>query len=257
MANEVANKQPLFTDLLRGELIAQSSALPRDFNTERFVQNGKALLNGNETLFKFAKQYGTNQIISGMMRGAFLGLDFMNAEAYLIPYKDTLSFMPSYKGMIKLCNKYATRPISTIYAKVVKEGDEFSEEIVNGQPSITFRPKPFNDGKMVGCFAVCLYKDGGMVYEVMSKADVDMCRKSSKAQNSPAWQRFELEMAKKTVLRRLAKSISIDMDEKLADAMNAGLEIETDPAEIAKRETEENGNTEELVVDAEEVVQTV
>ena len=257
MANEVANKQPLFTDLLRGELIAQSSALPRDFNMERFVQNGKALLNGNETLFKFGKQYGTGQIISGMMRGAFLGLDFMNAEAYLIPYKDTLSFMPSYKGMIKLCNKYATRPISTIYAKVVKEGDEFSEEIVNGQPSITFRPKPFNDGKMVGCFAVCLYKDGGMVYEVMSKADVDMCRKSSKAQNSPAWQRFELEMAKKTVLRRLAKSISIDMDEKLADAMNAGLEIETDPAEIAKRETEENGNTEALVVDATEVVQTV
>jgi recombinational DNA repair protein RecT len=62
-------------------------------------------------------------------------------------------------------------------------------------------------------------------------------------------------MAKKTVLRRLAKSISIDMDEKLADAMNAGLEIETDPAEIAKRETEENGNTEELVVEATEVTE--
>ena len=253
MANEVAQKQPLFTDMLRNELITQSSALPRDFNTERFVQNSKALLNGNETLFKFAKQYGTGQIINGMMRGAFLGLDFMNSEAYLIPYKETLSFMPSYKGMIKLCNKYATRPISTIYAKVVKEGDEFSEEIVNGQPSITFRPKPFNDGKMVGCFAVCLYNDGGMVYEVMSKADVDMCRKSSKAQNSPAWQRFELEMAKKTVLRRLAKSISIDMDEKLADAMNAGLEIETDPQKIAERETAENGNSEELVVEAADV----
>lgn len=252
MANEVANKQPLFTDLLRGELIAQSSALPRDFNTERFVQNGKALLNGNETLFKFAKQYGTGQIISGMMRGAFLGLDFMNSEAYLIPYGSSLNFMPSYKGMIKLCIKYSTRPINTIYAKIVREGDEFSEEIVNGQPSITFRPKPFNNAPMIGCFAVCLYKDGGMVYEVMSKADVEQCKKSSKSKNSPAWA-FYSEMAKKTVLRRLAKSIPLDMDEKLSDAMNAGLEIETDPAEIAKRETEENGNTEELVVEATEV----
>jgi recombination protein RecT len=175
----------------------------------------------------------------------------MNAEAHLVPYGSTLNFMPSYKGMVKLCDKYATRPINTIYAKVVREGDEFIEEIVNGPPSITFRPKAFNNGKMVGCFAVCLYKDGGMVYEVMSSADVEQCRKSSKAQNSPAWSKFYTEMAKKTVLRRLAKSISIDMDDKLADAMNAGLEIETDPAKIAEREAEEHGNSEELVIDAE------
>jgi hypothetical protein len=56
-------------------------------------------------------------------------------------------------------------------------------------------------------------------------------------------------MYRKTVLRRLAKSIPLDMDDKLADAMNAGLEIETDPAKIAERETAENGNSEELVVD--------
>ena len=147
--------------------------------------------------------------------------------------------------------KYATRPINTIYAKVVKEGDEFIEEIVNGQPSITFRPKPFNNGNMIGCFAVCLYKDGGMVYEVMSAEDVAQCRKSSKAQNSPAWSKFGLEMAKKTVLRRLAKSISIDMDENVADAMNAGLEIETDEKVLADREIAENGNTEELAIDVE------
>lgn len=253
MANEVAQKQPLFTDMLRSELITQSSALPRDFNTERFVQNSKALLNGNETLFKFAKQYGTNQIISGMMRGAFLGLDFMNSEAYLIPYGSSLNFMPSYKGMIKLCIKYSTRPINTIYAKIVREGDEFSEEIVNGQPSITFRPKPFNNAPMIGCFAVCLYKDGGMIYEVMSKADVEQCKKSSKSKNIPAWN-FYSEMAKKTVLRRLAKSIPLDIDEKLSEAMNAGLEIETDPQKIAERETAENGNSEELVIDAESEV---
>ena len=250
MSNEVTTKQPQFTDLLRNELIAQSSALPRDVNIERFVQNGKALLNGNDTLFKFAKQYGTSQIISGMMRGAYLGLDFMNSEAYLIPYGSTLNFMPSYKGMIKLCIKYSSRPINTIYAKIVREGDEFSEEIVNGQPSVTFRPKPFNNAPMIGCFAVCLYKDGGMIYEVMSKADVEQCKRSSKSKNSPAWS-FYNEMAKKTVLRRLAKSIPLDMDDKLADAMNAGLEIETDPKILADREIAENGNTEELVIDGE------
>lgn len=250
MANEVATQKPKFSVALTEELNMQRDALPRDFNITRFVNNSIALLNGNETLATFAKKYGTDQIKMGLIRGAYLGLDAMNNEMYLVPYGSTINFMPSYKGMIKLCIKYSTRPINSIYAKIVRDGDEFSEEIVNGQPSITFRPKPFSNAPMIGCFAVCLYKDGGMIYEVMSKADVEQCKKSSKSKNSPAWN-FYNEMAKKTVLRRLAKSIPLDMDDKLADAMNAGLEIETDPAKIAEREAEEHGNSEELVIDAE------
>ena len=250
MANEVATTKPKFSTALTTELTAQMDALPRDFNITRFVHNSIALLNGNDVLIKFMKQYGTDQIKAGLLRGAYLGLDFMNAEAYLVPYGSTLNFMPSYKGMIKLCIKYSTRPINTIYAKIVRDGDEFSEEIVNGQPSVTFKPKSFNNAPMIGCFAVCLYKDGGMIYEVMSKADVEQCKRSSKSKNSPAWS-FYNEMAKKTVLRRLAKSIPLDMDDRLADAMNAGLEIETDPAKIAEQQREENGNTEELAIDVE------
>ena len=58
-------------------------------------------------------------------------------------------------------------------------------------------------------------------------------------------------MFRKTVLRRLAKSIPLDMDEKLSDAMNAGLEIETDEKVLADREIAENGNTEEFAIDVE------
>ena len=175
----------------------------------------------------------------------------MNNEMYLVPYGSTINFMPSYIGMQKLCMKYSTREIKTIYAKVVREGDDFEETIVNGEPSISFKPKAFNNSRIVGAFAVCLYKDGGMVYEVMSLQELEQCRKSSKAKNSPAWDRFTQMMYRKTVLRRLAKSIPLDMDDKLADAMNAGLEIETDPKVLADREIAENGNTEELVIDGE------
>lgn len=251
MNTDIVKAKTQFSVVLEDALKAQKEALPRDFNITRFVNNSLALLNGNEVLAKFAKQYGTVQIKAGLLRGAYLGLDFMNSEAFLIPYGETLNFMPSYRGMIKLCIKYSSRPINTIYAKIVREGDEFLEEIVNGQPSITFRPKPFNQAPMVGCFAVCLYKDGGMIYEVMSKADVEQCKRAAKRSNSPAWS-FYSEMAKKTVLRRLAKSIPLDMDDKLSDAMNAGLEIETDPAEIHQKDVDENANTEEFVFDMEE-----
>ena len=253
MANEVATQKPKFASVLTDELNMQRDALPRDLNITRFVNNSIALLNGNETLVKFARQYGTEQIKMGLIRGAYLGLDAMNNEMYLVPYGSTINFMPSYVGMQKLCMKYSTRPIKTIYAKVVRDGDEFEETIVNGEPSITFKPKAFNNGKIVGAFAVCLYGDGGMVYEVMSLEELEQCRKSSKAKNSPAWNSYTQMMYRKTVLRRLAKSIPLDMDEKLSEAMNAGLEIETDPQKIAERETAENGNSEELVVEAADV----
>ena len=248
MANAVATRET-FSTALSTELESQRAALPADFNIARFVQNSVALLNGNDTLQKFARENGTAQIKQGLIRGAFLGLDALNNEMYLVPYGKTLNFMPSYKGMTKLAQKYATRPIKTIYAKVVREGDEFEEVINNGEPSINFKAVPFSDKPIIGCFAVCQYVDGGMVYEVMSKADVEKCRKSSKAQNSPAWNGFWSEMAKKTVLRRLAKNLSIDMDAKTAEAFDSGLEIETDPVKQMENEISENANTVDIEVE--------
>lgn len=250
MANEVATKDT-FSVSLTNDLESQKAALPADFNIPRFVQNSLALLNGNDTLADFAKKHGTAQIKQGLLRGAYLGLDALNSEMYLVPYGSQLNFMPSYKGMVKLAQKYSTRPIKSIYAKVVRDGDVFEEVIEHGEPSINFKAVPFNSNPIIGVFAVCQYADGGLIYEVMSKADVEQCRKSSKAKNSPAWNGFWSEMAKKTVLRRLAKSISIDMDAKVADAFNAGLEIETDPAEQAKRDIAENANQQELIVENE------
>ena len=133
----------------------------------------------------------------------------------------------------------------------MREGDEFEEIIDHGEPSINFKAVPFNNAPAIGVFAVCQYKDGGMVYEVMSRDDVEQCRKSSKAKNSPAWNQFWPEMAKKTVLRRLCKNLSIDMDAKAAEAFDAGMEIETDPKKQAENEIAENANRDELIIEGE------
>lgn len=250
---EVAKKDAFSTALMES-LNEQKAALPSDFNVTRFVQNSVALLNGNEVLMDFAKKNPTGmaQIKAGLMRGAFLGLDALNQEMYLVPYGSTLNFMASYKGMVKMATKYATRPIKSIYAKVVREGDEFQEVIIGGEPSINFKPKPFNNGPIIGAFAVCQFADGGIQYEVMSRDDIEQCRKHSKAKNGPAWN-FYSEMAKKTVLRRLSKHLPIDMDARAKEMFDAGTDVETDEKVIAEREIAENGNSEELVVDAEEV----
>ena len=246
---EVAKKDAFSTALMES-LNEQKAALPSDFNVTRFVQNSVALLNGNEVLMDFAKKNPTGmaQIKAGLMRGAFLGLDALNQEMYLVPYGSTLNFMASYKGMVKMAAKYATRPIKSIYAKVVREGDEFQEVIIGGEPSINFKPKPFNNGPIIGAFAVCQFADGGIQYEVMSRDDIEQCRKHSKAKNGPAWN-FYSEMAKKTVLRRLSKHLPIDMDARAKEMFDAGTDVETDEKVLADREIAENGNSEELVVE--------
>lgn len=197
-----------FSMALTESLNEVSDALPVDFNKARFVQNAVALLNDNKDLAK----YGANQIKLGLLKGAYLGLDFMSKECYLIPYGSQLQFMPSYIGCEKLVIKYSVRPVKNIYAKVVREGDDFEERIVEGQPTIEFHPKAFNDGKIIGAFAVCLFKDGGMIYDTMSLKSIEQTRKASKMSGGATWTNYYEEMAKKTVLHRLCKHIQIDFD---------------------------------------------
>jgi len=210
----VAEKKETFSVMLTDSLTEVEDALPRDFNKTRFVQNAVALLNENEVLAKFAKEQknGALQIKAGLLKGAFLGLDFYSSEAYLIPYGSKLQFMPSYRGCVKLAQKYSIRPIKDIYAKVVRKGDEFEEAIYGGLPSIDFKPLPFNDAEIIGAFAVCQFQDGGMQYDVMSLRDLENTRKASKMKNGPAWSQYLSEMYKKTVLHRLCKHIQIDFD---------------------------------------------
>lgn len=240
MSNTQVATKSTFSGALTEKLNTVSDALPKDFNKARFVQNSIALINEKPELQK----YSQTQIMSGLLKGAYLGLDFFSHECYLVPYGNQLNYQTDYRGAKKLAKKYSIRPVRDIYAKLVHEGDEFEEVIVAGEQSFNFKPKPFNDGKIIGAFAVVLYADGGMGYETMSLADLENTRKSSKASNSPAWKSFTGEMYKKTVLHRLCKHIELDFENPTQQStFIAGMEIETDEMNIADAEIEANANT--------------
>lgn len=213
MANEVKVR---YSELLSDKLMSVENALPKDFNRERFIQNCLAVMNKTPQLAKISPAH----VIQGLVKGAYLGLDFLNRECYLIPYANSVQFQTDYKGEVKFTKKYSVRKIRDIYAKVVRHGDSFTEEIVDGRPSIDFKPQPFNDGDIIGAFAVVLYQDGGMAYEAMSLKDINSVRNNySKAAQSKAWKNSLDEMCKKTVLRRLCKHIDTDFES--VEARNA------------------------------------
>ena len=240
-----------FSIVLADKLDSVSDALPKDFNKARFVQNALALVNENPNIAK----YGQQKIMAGLLKGAYFGLDFYSKECYLVPYGNDLNYQTDYRGAKKLAKKYSIRPIKDIYAKLVHEGDLFEEKIIGGEQSFDFKPKPFNDGKIIGAFAVVLYTDGGMAYDTMSLADLENTRKASKASNSPAWKNFTGEMYKKTVLHRLCKHIELDFENPTQQNMFlSGMEIETDQQKIAENEIAENANSvdfpEDVVVES-------
>lgn len=224
-------------------LTEKSSALPKDFNKARFLQNCMTVLSENKDL----QACDINSVKRGVLKAAFLGLDFFNKEAYLIKYGNTCNFQTDYRGEKKLAKKYSIRPVKDIYAKLVREGDEFEEIIDNGEPSINFKPVPFNDGNIIGAFAVVLFEDGTMSYETMSKAEIEDIRKNySKAPNSPAWKNSTGEMYKKTVFRRLCKNIELDFEskeQKEAFDDSSDFEFNKDIKKTVQADIDENANT--------------
>ena len=188
----------------------QVAALPEKFNKQRFLQNCMTVLQDGQADFSKCE---APTVVRTLLKGAFLGLDFFNGECYAIPYGNQCQFQTDYKGEIKLCKRYSSNPIQDIYAKVVREGDEFEEVIENGKQYVNFRPKTFSNGEIIGAFAVVLYKDGSMMYDTMRKEDIEHTRQTfSKAANSKAWKESYGEMCKKTVLRRLCKLIDLNFD---------------------------------------------
>ena len=205
-----------------------AQALPQDFNRARFIQNTVALVQENEQLSRIPQA----KLMPALMKGAYLGLDFFNGECYAVPYGQTVQFTPSYKGMVKLAKRFSRRPLVDVYAHVIREGDEFESGMEDGNEYVRFKPKPFNEGTIIGAFAVAQYMDGGIKVETMSKSQLDAVKRMSKAQSGTAWKFFADEMYRKSVIRRLCKGIDLDMDADTARIVRG--DAETQEVEVTE-----------------------
>ena len=197
-----------FSLALSEKLEVVNEALPKDFNKKRFVQNALSVINENPGLQK----YNSSQLMGGLLKGAYLGLDFYSKECYLVPYGSQLNYQTSYLGAKKLAKKYSIRKIKDIGSKVVREGDFFEETGEGGNTSYIFKPKPFNNGNIIGAFAYVVFEDGGVTVDTMSLEELETTRKKSKMGNVGAWKDFTSEMYRKTVLHRLCKHIELDFE---------------------------------------------
>lgn len=249
MSNELTlqDQQKLsayFTDALN-----TTANLPEGVDKQRLALNFISLLQDNPAL----KKYGAEKLAPIVVRCAKDNLDVLNNEVYIYEgYGGKLTYTPSYKGLRKMAIERSVKPINQITSKLIYEGDELDEEFVNGEAHLHYKSKFGAKRKVIGCFAVCSFKDGSEIYEVMTKEETDAVK--AKSRNSGAWKDFEGEMMKKAVTRRLCKQLTLNFnDNEQAEAFSGSDELIDDPKEQAAKDIQENANQADL--DAEDVIE--
>ncbi len=173
-------------------------------------------------------------MVAACQAGA-LGLDFNPAlgECYLIPRWNKhingfeCTFMPAYGGLVKLVRR--TNQVANIYAKTVFDDDDFSIEY--GE-KLEFHHKPMfkqkgstrNGTGVKVVYAYSKLNNGEPLIEPMTVSEIEEVRAFSVSKDKGPWVTSWGEMAKKTVLRRLIKSLPKSSDaagQALAKALEA------------------------------------
>lgn len=242
MANELSIKdQQALSTYFVGALDSTAN-LPENVDKQRLALNFVSLLQDKPEI----KKFGAEILAPMVVRCAKDNLDVLNNEVYIYEgFGGKLTYTPSYKGLRKMAIQKSVKPIKDIYAKPIFEGDTVEETFIDGEAKLIYKSNFMKRGKWIGVLAVCVFKDGSEIYELMNMDDINAVKAKSK--NSGAWKDFPQEMAKKSVIRRLCKQITLDFsDKQQADMFSGAEESISDPKEQAEKDIAENANQKSL-----------
>lgn len=209
-------------------------SLPSHIKPAVYERNLMNALMANPSLMEFDPRL----IFREVAKAAALGLllDPLLGEGYIVTaynYKTRRTepqLRVGYKGMNKLARQSGN--VANIYAHEVHALDYVECDL--GFPKVFHhKPKLFGDrGELVGYVAIITFKDGTFDFEPMSveqcqairdRSDAWKAFKDGKIKSTP-WATDEVEMSKKTTLRRLMKRQ--EQSPELASAMRIEDEAE-------------------------------
>ena len=191
-------------------------ALPKTMTAERLTRIVMTECRKVPALLNCAPE----SFFGAVLQCAQLGLEPGNAlgHCYLLPFgngkakdgRPNCQLIIGYRGMIDLARR--SGQILSINAYCVHQSDDFSYEL-GLHPDIHHVPASVADrGPVSFVYAVAQLKGGGVQFEVMSRAEIEEVRKTSKAGQSGPWSSHWEEMAKKTVIRRLFKYLPVSIE---------------------------------------------
>lgn len=154
-----------------------------------------------------------NSVIAAVKNIAAIGISLNPAkkQAYLVPRGGAICLDISYMGLLDLA--IASGSIKWGQAEVVREKDTFKRQGIDRAPLHEFDDFDEDRGDWKGVYVVVKTADGDYLTTTMTRAEVLAIRDRSEAwkavmskkSKSCPWLTDELEMAKKTVIKRASK----------------------------------------------------
>jgi recombination protein RecT len=231
ISSAVAQRQNTLTSLIERQKPEIARALPRHMHPDRLARIATTVMRQTPQL----SQADPASFLGALMTCAQLGLEpGPLGHAYLVPFRNNktgtteVTFIPGYRGLLDLARR--SGQVRSVAAHVVKDGDEF-DYALGLNPRLEHKPGVAR-GDTTYVYAVVHYKDGGHDMEVMSRADIEAIRKRSKASGNGPWVSDWDEMARKTVLRRLAKRMPMAVEMAQAMAQDERVRTSISPDEL-------------------------
>ena len=194
---ERPNRPVTLIDVVRSTKFQKqmSLAMPKSMTPDRLTRIVMTECRKTPALLKCAPE----SFYGAVLQCAALGLEPGSAlgHCYLLPFGN---------------GKDRSGQIISLQAWTVHAQDTFNYQL-GLEPDIQHVPASTADrGPVTHVYAVAKLKGGGIQFEVMSRAEIEKVRSTSKAGNSGPWASHWDEMAKKTVIRRLFKYLPVSIE---------------------------------------------
>lgn len=210
-----------------------SNALPPHLSPEKFNRVVMTSLQMNPDLLGGDRR----TLLGACLKAAQDGLLPDGREAAFVMFKGNVQYMPMVGGILKKIRN--SGELASIRAHVVYDKDQFDYTLGDDE-HITHKPSLDSDrGKPLAAYAIAETKDGAVYREVMSVGDIEKIRAASRSGNSQysPWANWWDEMARKTVIRRLAKRLpsSADVDQVIQHDDEAMGVVQREPIDITPK----------------------
>lgn len=254
-------KKPLILQYLEMHKGQISAALPKHLSADRMAR----IITTEVRKVPKLLECDPKSLFGAVIQASQLGLEPGGAlgHAYLVPFKNTkakttdVQLIIGYRGMIDLARR--SGQITSLEAREVYEGDEFSYQY-GLRSDLQHKPCEYSErGETTHFYAVAHMVGGGVQWEVMGRESVEKVRDESEAYKaskkfnfSTPWDKHFVEMAKKTVIRKLFKYLPVSIEVQRAvgidESADAGVNQHNDSfieGEFMDLGTDdESGNTE-------------
>ncbi len=201
-------KPPSIRGLLTGDRFKAeiANALPKHLAPERFIRVALTAMSRTPGL----NDCDSTSFFKCLLDLSAAGLEPDGRRAHLIPYRNNrlgiteCQLIIDWKGLVELAKR--SGDVKSWRAELVCENDGFTW--VNGTVNhmVNWRE---DRGKMQCVYSHVTLADGTSDYEVMTMAEVNAIRARSRASNAGPWTTDYNEMAKKTVIRRHSKRLTL------------------------------------------------